>query len=229
MAELVPITGEMIEAARTNNGGWKRETLRLFGVGWPPRAGWKQQALGCLIPAADAERLLHDYTPITAGFGLFTDGGLSGSNPSPIGGSWAWCLVTEAGIVRHQGGCLRPADVGLPAITNNLTELYAAVQALEAMESGWDGVLHTDSQITLWRCERRDATRKPAGMNGIPRGLQDRLHAAKGRLGAYTVVLLGGHPTDEELADGRRADGLPVSLYNCWCDSRCSELAARLG
>lgn len=36
-------TKEEIEAARTPNGGWTRETLAQWGVPWPPPKGWKKE------------------------------------------------------------------------------------------------------------------------------------------------------------------------------------------
>jgi hypothetical protein len=35
-------TPEEIEAARTPNGGWTRETLASWGVPWPPPKGWRK-------------------------------------------------------------------------------------------------------------------------------------------------------------------------------------------
>jgi hypothetical protein len=39
------ITEEEIEAGRTPNGGWTRHQLEEWGVGWPPRKGWKERLL----------------------------------------------------------------------------------------------------------------------------------------------------------------------------------------
>jgi hypothetical protein len=66
-------------------------------------------------------------------------------------------------------------------------------------------------------------------MAGIPACLQERLVAAKVRLGRYRVVLLGGHPTPEELAAGARAGAVPVSEHNCWCDAACVAQARAFG
>ena len=35
-------TPEEIEAARTPNGGWTRETLASWSVSWPPPKGWRK-------------------------------------------------------------------------------------------------------------------------------------------------------------------------------------------
>ena len=34
---------EEIEAARTERGGWTRETLVKWGISWPPPKGWKKK------------------------------------------------------------------------------------------------------------------------------------------------------------------------------------------
>lgn len=38
-------TPEEIDAARTANGGWARESLATWGVPWPPPAGWKKKLI----------------------------------------------------------------------------------------------------------------------------------------------------------------------------------------
>ena len=37
------VTEEMIEDAKTESGGWTKETLAGWGVPWPPPKGWKEQ------------------------------------------------------------------------------------------------------------------------------------------------------------------------------------------
>ena len=37
------VTLDEIEAARTEKGGWTRETLTRWGVSWPPPKGWKER------------------------------------------------------------------------------------------------------------------------------------------------------------------------------------------
>jgi len=39
------VTIEEIEAAKTEQGGWTRETLAAWGVKWPPPKGWKKALL----------------------------------------------------------------------------------------------------------------------------------------------------------------------------------------
>lgn len=148
---------------------------------------------------------------------LYADGGVIGRNPSAVGGTWAWVQVNADGEhVRTGSGIVTPIFHGLDLITNNLTELLAAVLGLESLPTGWVGTVYTDSQVTLYRI-----TRDKTKWAGIPAVLVERTQAARKPLGAYTVVLLGGHPTKAELAAGVRRDGFPCSPHNVWCDKAC--------
>lgn len=163
--------------------------------------------------------------PDTAGrvAALYTDGGVIGPNPSPVGGTWAYCHVNDIGArVYGTGGTITPAELGIPEVTNNVTELLAMVRGLESLPDGWAGPIYTDSLITLYRAERP----RKSKFNGVPGWLRDRLAAARGRLGAITLHLLCGHPTREELAAGRGRRGYPVSIHNVWADAECNRQAA---
>lgn len=149
---------------------------------------------------------------------VFVDGGIVGRNPSEIGGTWAWCEVIDGERVQEQSGSVTPEEIGLPRVTNNFTELLAAVLALEAMPDGWCGTLYTDSKITLYRLK---GSRKFAG---IPDSLRERCERQRERL-RFEVVLLGGHPTVLEMYRGRRSDGTPVSCWNVWADRQCGREA----
>lgn len=147
---------------------------------------------------------------------LYTDGGLVGSNPSHAG-TWAWALVDGTGqLVTQRSGVIRTGWNGLTRITNNVTELLAAVHGLESLPNWQRVTLWTDSAVTA--CRLRYSTR----WNGIPDLLRDR--AKRARLRASSVVLLGGHPTRAELAEGSRA-GVPVSPWNVYCDQLCRQAA----
>lgn len=149
---------------------------------------------------------------------LFTDGGVIGPNPSPLGGTWAWCLVVNNDrIAYHASGIVTPKDIGLPTVSNNVTELLAAVEGLDnAVPQPVDWF--TDSGVTLWRLT---TGKKWAG---VPDWLKARAIAC--RPGVKSATLLGGHPNKAELASGRRKDGKPVSEWNVWCDHECNRLAA---
>ncbi|VTT98912.1 ---NA--- : : RNase_H [Gemmataceae bacterium] len=153
---------------------------------------------------------------------VYADGGVVAVNPSPHGGTWAWCHVdADNQRVAHASGFVPPEVVGLPTVSNNVTELIALVSALEALPDGWSGNVYTDSLNAL--CRVRDhATQK---FKACPDHLKERVVKVRRRLGALTFTLLGGHPTRADLRAGHRPDGLPVSEHNVWCDKSCGERA----
>lgn len=160
-----------------------------------------------------------DPTTVAA---VFSDGGVRNRNPSPRGGSWAWCHVSAADeCVAEAVGLVTPGDVGLPTVSNNLTELLALLHGLEALPDGWAGPVYTDSYVTL--CRFRPGAKK---FNGIPDAMVERVRRVVARLGPIHLVLLGGHPNKAALACGKRADGLPVSKWNVHCDELCAAAMA---
>jgi ribonuclease HI len=147
---------------------------------------------------------------------LYTDGGTIGPNPSPLGGTWCWCLIEEEHMLSWDCGIMTPKNLELPNATNNVMELYAAVRGLFSVPRDWKGMLYTESNITIgrlyssWRCK------------GCPTWLRERVRKIKLW---NKPILLGGHPTKIELAQGKRRDGKLVSKWNVFCDERCSELS----
>lgn len=154
---------------------------------------------------------------------VFCDGGVITANPSVLGGTWAWVQVGLTGErIKHDSGVVVPSQVGLPKITNNLTELLAVLEAVAHLPDGWRGEILTDSQVTLRRIDR---SRNPA-MNGIPEKMVKRVREMKARLGVYGVTLLAGHPTQDDLKRGRKQKGAwshPVSAHNVYCDWLCNQ------
>ncbi len=149
---------------------------------------------------------------------LYTDGGCIGPNPSKLGGTWAWCLVREDVIFRAECGIITPKDIGLPSVTNNYAELFAAYRALYAMGSGWRGILHTDSKVTKSRLTG------DSSFNGIPQGLRLKILEIR-RNRRWKVIMVGGHPTKSMLKRGKNNKGYPVSKWNVHCDEQCTRLA----
>jgi hypothetical protein len=147
---------------------------------------------------------------------VYTDGGLIKKNPSPIGGSWAWCAVDSEDrlsgniVASYGGGCIKPG------ITNNTVEYIAAVLAFEALPEGWSGLWLPDSENAVTRLLY-------GGLCvGLPAKVKIRGDAAVKRLGAIKVQMLGGHPTKKDLITGIRArDGKLVSKWNVWVDQEC--------
>ena len=153
---------------------------------------------------------------------LYTDGGVIGQNPSPIGGTWAWCMVGADGTrTRHAYGSVTPADLDTPTVSNNHTELLALVLGLEALPAGWAGTVYSDSWVSLQRVFLA------AKLANVPPWLVDRLQTLQksGALKQMTYTLLDGHPTRAELAAGIGKRGHMVSEHNVWCDQQCSAIA----
>ena len=68
---------------------------------------------------------------------LYTDGGVIGQNPSPIGGTWAWCMVGADGTrTRHAYGYVTPADLDTPTVNE---QPYRAARA-GAGPGGYSGL-----------------------------------------------------------------------------------------
>ncbi len=153
---------------------------------------------------------------------IYADGGCVGSNPSLHGGVWAWCGVTAEGqMVVSDSGLILPGDVGMPAITNNLSEYVALVRALEYLPDGWSGRVCSDSSVSLGRLFRGWKH------TGIPPEWIGRARRAKQRLGDLTEVLHDGHPTKAQLASGIGKRGHPVSSFNVFCDRECNRVARK--
>ena len=167
---------------------------------------------------------------------LWCDGGLVLQNPSPFGGTWAWVALDGKGEkINGDSGIVTPTYANLPTVSNNLSELLAAVKALQWVPEGWRGKLFTDSRVTLLRLTHG------SGFNGIPQFLRTQALELR-RSRKAEVVLVGGHPTKKELALGYRgwwgrdpetslvlpgsAGRIPVSKWNAWCDKKC-KLRAR--
>lgn len=153
---------------------------------------------------------------------LYTDGGVIGKNPSKLGGVWGWVLVEADQIIRFGSGIITPADIGEKSITNNLTELLGAVRGLEAMGENWNGVWHTDSQITMFRLIR------PSSKHSVPKWLEGRIKALAIHR-KWTHQMVGGHATKAELAAGiRKRNGFKTSKWNSWVDKLCNQTKENL-
>lgn len=147
---------------------------------------------------------------------LFSDGGCVGKNPSPVAGTWAWCLIEDDGLIACDWGLIYPDDLGTPAVSNNQTELLAAVRGLEANPAVDEWL--TDSLMTLRRLT------KGGKFSGVPRWLIDRSAKVRERgvENKRKVTLLAGHPTRDELRKGFAGrNDHPVSRWNVLCDRLC--------
>ena len=152
---------------------------------------------------------------------IYSDGGTVGANPSLIGGTWAWCAVDENdNRVLEASGFV---EANSHPISNNYTEFLALLNALEAMQPNWSGLVYCDSQLTLGRFFHGWRNRN------IPDEFVFRAQKAVNRLGKVTPVLLSGHPSKGELKGGLSKSGRPVSHHNVYVDKLCSEAASTRG
>lgn len=149
---------------------------------------------------------------------VYADGGVIGRNPSLIGGTWAWAHVDAAGErIATGSGVVEPETAGVPAITNNYTEMIAILNGLAELPEGWAGIVCSDSKITLGRLFWEWK------WTGIPARIIRRAAIVLQRLDLAnsTVLLVDGHPTAAQLAAGVGKRGGPVSEHNVWCDAEC--------
>jgi len=162
-----------------------------------------------------------DYDLITKPDSLFTDGGVILSNPSPIGGTWAWCRTNSLGEQYWEES---GTTIFEPLTTNNQIELFAVVRAFESLPCNWLGTVYCDSEITIGRVH------ESYKWTNIPNWMHQRYQLAVKRLNyfsSFKYVLLKGHPTKADLWEGQTAKGVPVSWHNVWCDRACKRQAEK--
>jgi ribonuclease HI len=157
---------------------------------------------------------------------IYCDGGVIARNPSEVGGTWAWCLVVDDTMKLYRSGVIVP--VAGTVITNNMSELYAAIMAIETLPRGWDGTIRSDSRVTIGRISRGWNLRNvPEDLARLVDAVRTRL-ADEADLGFATFELVQGHPSREDLARGvGRKRNLPVSKWNVWCDRECNRVGAQ--
>ena len=152
---------------------------------------------------------------------VFADGGIIDRNPSAVGGTWAFRLVDFGGRPAYEAsGHVAAAEVtplGPEWVSNNFTEVLALLLAFEQLPDGWTGSAYSDSKNAI-SAHSRAAWNPPVKPDYLPDAIWGRMVAARERLGPVKFTLLGGHPTEAELAAGCRRDGKPVSEHNVFCD-----------
>lgn len=145
---------------------------------------------------------------------LYTDGGLTGSNPSQIAGSWAWVRVDDGVKTAEQCGWLRADCMPDGRITSNQSEFYAVLKAFEALKDGEIVHVYLDSEVTYKRWSQS------AGRHGISDEWYHQMGAELRRCGGSFWHLIAGHPSLEDLArvPPSKKDGTPVSAWNVRAD-----------
>lgn len=103
----------------------------------------------------------------------------------------------------------------MDTVENNITETIAILLALETLPLGWTGTLYGDNLNSIRRAREPRKIKKV-----VPSFIREAMVAACDKV-AVQYVLLGGHPTKQELIDGRRKDGAMVSKWNVMADKLC--------
>jgi ribonuclease HI len=156
---------------------------------------------------------------------LYTDGGVIGSNPSAIGGTYAYRVVDEDGSCEGEAFVVASdRNRGLGLVTNNQTEMLAMLKGLKQLRSDFAGTIYSDSAVTLGRVFNGWK------WNKIPMWMQAMYREERSRFQHWDQiqhVLLDGHPTRAQLAAGTGKRGHPVSEHNVWCDQACTEAGQR--
>lgn len=149
---------------------------------------------------------------------LYADGGVIGSNPSAIGGTYAYYLIHDDGREIGQAQVVTPAAMGSP-VTNNQTEMLALLTGLKQLPVDFNGTIYSDSQVTLGRVFMGWKWKN------VPSWMHRRYQEQRARFENWDdikFVLLDGHPTKKQLEAGIGKRGHPVSKHNVWCDHECT-------
>ena len=148
---------------------------------------------------------------------LYVDGGVIGSNPSMIGGTYAYRLIFEDGNNVGWANVVTPAEIGGP-VTNNQTEMLAMLEGLKRLPDHWVGTIYSDSAVTLGRVF------SGWKWKNIPVWMHKVYQEQRARLTYWSelkYVQLDGHPTKAQLLSSIGKRGNPVSEHNVWCDHAC--------
>jgi ribonuclease HI len=153
---------------------------------------------------------------------LYVDGGVIGSNPSTLGGTFACRLIMGGDVVVcEHSGSFAPSE-GMCPVSNNHSELMAMLEGLKILPWNWRGTIWSDSKVTLLRTFCQGA------MNNVPQWMVDSLCNQQARLVHWNQIfygLLAGHPTKAHLQSGIGHNGHPCSKHNLWCDTQCGKEA----
>lgn len=142
-------------------------------------------------------------------YDLYSDGGVIQKNPSLIGGTYAYVIIHEDKIKDKDAGTYTPDDMNTDVVTNNQTELVAALAGFElAFVKGLHiRKFYCDSDVTLGRLYRGWA------LNNIPAWLVDWHHELVGVIQTTPYELVKGHAGNK---------------WNEYCDQLCRQAGLKL-
>jgi ribonuclease HI len=155
---------------------------------------------------------------------LYADGGVIGSNPSAIGGTYAYRLIKTDRLTIDRSGTITTLQMG-GLITNNQTEMLALLRGFAQLPDDFKGTVYSDSHVSLGRIFLAWKWNNiPAWMHRLYRDQRDRLKYWN----EIKYILLDGHPTKDQLIKGIGKRGHPVSIHNVWCDHACQHAGMKL-
>ena len=157
---------------------------------------------------------------------LYADGGCIGSNPSPIGGTWAYVLIHNDGetILKQDSGVITAEEMECPC-TNNQMEFYAILRGMINANPNRLKMVCSDSNITLGRFFKGwSITNIPTWMLKSFREMK-LLYNTNPFTGAIKMkyTLIDGHPTKDQLENGFGKRGHITSKFNVLCDQMCND------
>lgn len=165
---------------------------------------------------------------------LFADGGVIGKNPSPTGGTWAYCIPEFENAQNNYFGAagiltLYYAPEKIIPVTNNQTEMLAILKGFDALPENWIGTIYSDSMVTIGRIKNGKKGLQVGGWEwkNIPAWMYMRYNYHRKRFlnfKDFQYVQLDGHPTKAQLESGIGKRGNPTHKYNVWCDEKCGEI-----
>lgn len=161
------MTDEILENSKTASGAWTRAQLKVIGVEWPPRKGWRQWVIGKNCPeeaiarfksaslvfarqsrtkrATEESKLIVTKKPSDPDITIYTDGGCWPNDGTGKGG-WGFVCV-ETGF--EDCGGAEPT-------TNNRMEIEAVIAAIwhhrEINGIGQSLRIVSDSQYVVNAC-----------------------------------------------------------------------------
>ncbi len=133
---------------------------------------------------------------------LYIASGLIGSNPSMIGGTYAWRLTFDHRDPVDCAAVLPMSEIGGP-VTNNQAEMLALLTGLERLPESFCGSIHSQSMVTLGRAFQGWRWRN------IPGWMHQRYQLQRARLVYW-------HQIDHLLVDDQNE-------HIKWCMQACRE------
>jgi hypothetical protein len=135
---------------------------------------------------------------------LYIASGCIASNPSMIGGTYAWRLVRDDGELIGRAAVVPASSIG-GEVTNNQAEMLALLEGLSHLPAHFHGTVCSQGQVTLGRAF--------AGFRwtNIPGWMHKRYQEQRSRLGMW-------HQIKPQLVDGKNEHIL-------WCEQECKTAA----